>query len=93
MKNKHRGSDFDDFLKEENIYDEVDEAAIKRVLVLQLEKELKRNHITKKELAEKMNTSRSEVDRLIDPDNCSLTLSTLTKAAKALGKKLEIKLI
>jgi len=90
-RNPHTGSRFDDFLKEEGIHEEVEALAVKRVIVYQLEQELSQKHISKKKFAELMHTSRSEVDRLIDPNNDSLTLATLNKAANVLGKKLEIK--
>jgi len=92
-KNKHIGSDFDNFLMEEGIRGEVESIAVKRVIAYQLEEELKRKHMTKVKLAEQMHTSRSSVDRLFDPENNSVTLLTLNKAAAALGKKLKIELV
>jgi DNA-binding Xre family transcriptional regulator len=91
MKNKYIGSNFDDFLKNEHILAETEAVAIKRVLSYQIEKEMKKNKITKVELAKKMKTSRSSLDRLLDPDNASVTLNTLEKTAVILGKKLKIK--
>ena len=95
MKKMHGniGSDFDDFLIEEGVRDEVEATAIKRVITFQLEKEMINKHITKTAMAKKMHTSRSAVDRLFDPDNDSLTLTTLNKAAHVLGKKLKVQLI
>jgi antitoxin HicB len=93
MKNKHVGSKFDDFLKEENIFEEVDATAIKRVITYQIQEIMKRRHVTKSLMAQLMHTSRSAVDRLFDPKNESITLITLNKAAAVLGKKLKVELV
>lgn len=90
MQNKHIGSDFDEFLREEDIYEEAKDIAIKRVIAYQLELEMKAQQITKTKMAEMMNTSRAVVNRLLNPDNTSLTLNTLELATKVLGKKLNI---
>jgi len=90
MQNKHIGSDFDDFLREESIYEEANDIAIKRVIAYQLELEIKAQKITKTKMAEIMNTSRAVVNRLLNPDNTSLNLNTLELATKVLGKKLNI---
>ena len=92
-KNIHRGSNFRDFLKEEGILEEVEERAMKQVLALQLADLLKENELTKSEMAVRMKTSRAAVDRLLDADNPSVTLSTLGKAARALGRKVKIELV
>ncbi|MBS3920385.1 MAG: XRE family transcriptional regulator [Deltaproteobacteria bacterium] len=92
MKNKHLGSSFDDFLEEEGLRAETEAAAIKRVITYQIEMEMKRAKLTKSAMAEKMHTSRSALDRLLDPANVSITLQTLERAALALGKNLKIKL-
>ena len=92
-RNKHIGSDFDDFLEEEGIRGEVETRALKKVITWQLQKTMKELHITKTMMAKKMNTSRSAVNRLFDPENESMTLQTLNKAATALGKKLKVELI
>ena len=93
MTNKHIGSDFNDFLKEDGIYQEVNDVAIKRVIAYQLEQEMKAQKITKTKMAERMNTSRAVVNRLLNPDNGSLTLSTLESATNALGKRLSISIV
>lgn len=90
MQTKHIGSDFDDFLREESIYEEANDIAIKRVIAYQLELEIKAQKITKTKMAEMMNTSRAVVNRLLNPDNTSLNLNTLELATKVLGKKLNI---
>ena len=86
-------SDFDEFLREEGIYEEVNDAAIKRVIAYQLEQEMKIQKISKTKLAQMMHTSRAAVDRLLSPSNDSLTLSTLISASQALGKKLNVSLV
>lgn len=92
-KNKHRGSDFRDFLKEEGILAEVEDKALKQALSLQFEKALAQASLSKTEMAARMKTSRAAVDRLLDESNSSVTLTTLEKAARALGRKLKIELI
>ena len=87
------GSSFDDFLKEDGIYEEVTARAIKRVLVRQLGELMKREEISKTELAARMKTSRAQLDRLLDPDNESVTLGTLTRAAQAVGRHLRMELV
>ncbi len=93
MNNNHIGSDFNDFLKEDGVYEEVNDIAIKRVIAYQLEQEMKAQNITKTKMAEMMNTSRAVVNRLLNPDNSSLTLSTLESATQALGKRLSISIV
>jgi hypothetical protein len=94
MKNKHVGSKVDDFLKEEGLLEESQAVAIKRVLAFQIERIMQEKHLTKKRLTELMNTkSRTQLDRILDPDNASVTLFTLDKVASALGKKLAVRLV
>ena len=90
--NKHIGSSFDDFLEDEAILEEVSAVAIKRVVAWQLEQEMKAQKLTKTSLASKMHTSRAALNRLLDEEDTSLTLTTLTSAAKALGMNLRIEL-
>ncbi len=92
-RNDHIGSDFDEFLEEEGILASVEATAIKRLIARQLSRAMKGGGLTKTMLAKKMRTSRSAVDRLLDPDNDSLSLTTLNRAAAALGKKLKIELM
>jgi DNA-binding Xre family transcriptional regulator len=87
------GSSFDDFLKEEGNYEEVSARAIKRVLARQLDALMIDQKITKAELARRMKTSRAQLDRLLDPQNESVTLSTLTRAAHAVGRTLRVELV
>jgi DNA-binding Xre family transcriptional regulator len=87
------GSSFDDFLKEDGIYEKVTGRAIKRVIARQLDALMKEQRVTKSELAKRMDTSRAQLDRLLDPDNESVTLATLTRAAQAVGRQLRIELV
>jgi antitoxin HicB len=94
MKKKGRiGSSFDDFLKEEKIYTEVTARAIKRVIARQLDALMQDEGLTKSALAKRMQTSRAQLDRLLDPDNESVTLATLTRAAQAVGRHLRMELV
>ena len=92
MKNKHIGTSFDDFLQDEGLLAEAEATAVKRVIAHQIQKEMDERHISKSGLARMMNTSRSSLDRLLDPDNASVTLLTMESAALALGRKLRIQL-
>lgn len=87
------GSSFDDFLKEEGIYEEVSARAIKRVLARQIGALIQAEGVTKTALAKRMQTSRAQLDRLLDPDNESVTLGTLARAAQAVGRKLRFELV
>jgi predicted XRE-type DNA-binding protein len=92
-KNPHIGSSFDSWLDEEGIREEVTAAAIKAVLARQLMSEMKKKKITKQRMAHLMKTSRAQVDRLLDSDNESVTLGTLTRAAQAVGRNLRMELV
>jgi DNA-binding Xre family transcriptional regulator len=92
MNKKHIGSNFDNFLKEENLYEQVQAVAIKRVVAYQIAEEMKKKNLTKTEMASRMKTSRAALERLLDPENASITLITLERAASALGKKLTVQL-
>jgi antitoxin HicB len=87
------GSSFDDFLKEEGIYEEVTARAIKRVVARQLRQLIRDEGLTKAELARRMQTSRAQLDRLLDPENDSVTLGTLARAAAAVGRELRLELV
>jgi len=91
-KNKHIGSGFDDFLQEEGILEEAEAIASKRFFVFQVKQELKKQKLKKTELAKRMHTSRSSVDRILNPKQPS-TVESLSKVAIALGKHLEIQLV
>jgi len=92
-KNRHIGPRFDDWLKEEGIHDEVTNASIKRVLAWQLEQAMLKQKLTKSEMARRMETSRAQLDRLLDPTIDSVTLDTLTRAAAVVGRKLRVELV
>lgn len=87
----HSGSTFDSFLEQEGIREEVEAVAIKRVLAWQLERAMQKQQKTKQAMARQLNTSRSQLDRLLDPRNVAVTLDTITRAAHALGKRLIIR--
>ena len=87
----HSGSSFDSFLDQEGIREEVEVVAIKRVLAWQLEQAMQKQKKTKQALARQLHTSRSQLDRLLDPRNVSVTLDTITRAARALGKRVIIR--
>jgi phage-related protein/predicted XRE-type DNA-binding protein len=93
QKKNHRGSDFRDFLNEQGILGEVEARALKQALSLQLDHLLKKEELTKTQMAARMKTSRAAVDRLLDASNSSVTLNTLGKAARALGRKVKIELV
>ena len=89
-RNPHSGSNFDDFLKDEGVFEEVQAKALKRALAEQIEESMQAANISKVRMAELMSTSRSQLDRVLDPDNVSVQLDTLMKAARAVGKTVEI---
>ena len=91
--NPHRGSDFDDFLKEEKIYDDVCAIATKRIIAAQVAESLQELNKSVAELAKDMKTSRAAVHRILDKRNDSVSLRTLTKTAAALGKQLKIEFV
>jgi antitoxin HicB len=92
MKNKHLGSSFDDFLKEEGIYDEAHAHAIKRVLAWQIQEAMTAQGLSKSDMAERMHTSRTQLDRLLDPENDRVQLDTVQRAASAVGGTLHMHL-
>ncbi len=90
--NPHTGSSFDDFLKEDGIFEEVQARALKRALAEQLDEAMQSGKLSKVTMAQRMATSRSQLDRVLDPSNLSIQLDTLIKAASAVGKTVEIRL-
>ena len=89
----HIGSSFDKFLEEENLLTDTTAEALKRVLAWQIKHFLEINHLNKKIFAERMKTSRSQLDRLLDPENTNISLKTLVSTAKAMGKHIEIRIV
>ena len=92
MSDKHIGSNFDDFLEEEGILAKTEAVAVKRVIAFQVEQMMKEQNLSKTEMSRRMNTSRAVLDRLLDPANQAVTLLTLDRAARALGRRLQISL-
>lgn len=93
MKKQHIGSNFDDFLAEEGLLTEAEAVAVKRVLAYQIEQLMLAQNLSKTAMAQRMNTSRAALNRLLDPANPSVTLQTLERAASVLGKRLQIELV
>jgi antitoxin HicB len=92
-KNPHIGSSLEDFLKEEGIYEDATNYAVKRVLAWQIEKAMQEKALTKTEMARRMGTSRAHLDRLLDPDNPRVQLDTVERAASVLGRRLRLVLV
>ncbi|MFQ5443682.1 MAG: helix-turn-helix domain-containing protein [Nitrospinales bacterium] len=92
-KNPHIGSSFDDFLDEQEMLEECEHQALKEILADQVRKAMENNHISKTEMAERMKTSRRQLDRLLDPSVSNVTLATMSKAARAVGRELQITLV
>jgi len=90
--NKHIGFSFDDFLEEEGICEEVQNEAVKRVLVWQLRQEMEKQNLSKTMMARKMKTSRAQLDRLLDDSNDKVQLDTIKRGAEAVGRKLRLEL-
>jgi len=90
--NKHRGSNFDDFLRDEAIFDDVQAAALKRALAEAVEEAMQQGNLSKVEVARRMGTSRSQLDRVLDPNYTAVQLDTLIKAASAVGRALSVSL-
>ena len=91
--NQHIGSNFDDFLREEGIYAEVEAAALKKVIAVALARQMKRRRISVAKLAEALGTSRAAVSRVLDEENTSITLTTLSRTARALGCKVRLEIV
>lgn len=92
-KNPNRGSTFSAFLKDEGNYDETTAVAVKRILAFQLEQAMEKEHLSKNQMAKRMKTSRSQLDRILDPENPNIQLDTIMKAASVLGRELYLELV
>lgn len=92
MNDDHSGGSLDEFLRDEGIFEDAEAVAVKRVIAFQIAREMELAHMSQSELARRMKTSRSAVDRLLDPTNPSVTLQTLERAASAVGKRLSVRL-
>lgn len=93
MAKQHIGSCFNDFLEQEDQLEGANLVAVKRVIAWQIEQAMKKDKLTKTELAARMRTSRAALNRLLDEKDTSLTLTTLAGVAKALGKELRVELV
>jgi antitoxin HicB len=91
--NKHRGSGIDDFLKEEGVLEEFQARAVKEVIAWQLGAAMKERNLSKRKLAEMMHTSRTQVDRVLDPKDGNVTIETLQRAAAVIGRKVQVELV
>lgn len=91
--NPHVGSDFDDFLRQEGIHEEVEAAALKKVIASALTRQMKRRRVSVSKLAEALGTSRAAVNRVLDEGNTSITLNTLSRAATALGCRVKLEIV
>ncbi|MGI9377505.1 MAG: Fis family transcriptional regulator [Tsuneonella suprasediminis] len=93
MANKHMGSSIDDFLKEEGVLEEFQARTIKEVIAWQLDQAMKEHKLSKRRLAAMMHTSRTQVDRVLDPVDGNVTIETLQKAAAVLGRRVQVELV
>jgi predicted XRE-type DNA-binding protein len=91
--NPHAGSDIDDFLREDGVLEAIQAVAIKEVIAWQLGQAMKDRNLSKRKLAELMQTSRTQVDRVLDPKDGNVTIATLQRAAAVLGRKVQVELI
>ena len=92
-KNKYRGSSFESFLKREGLHEEVQAAALKRAVALKVHDLMNQKRLNKSAMAARMRTSRAAIHRLLDPENTSVTLATINRAARSLGRKVKIELV
>jgi antitoxin HicB len=92
-KNPHIGSSLDDLFEEEGTLNEINIIAVKRVIAWQIQQEMASRNLSKTEMAQQMQTSRSSLDRLLDPDNPAVTLDTIERAARVIGKKVRFELV
>jgi len=91
--NKHKGSSIDEFLKKEGAFEEFQARAIKEVIAWQLAQAMKERKLSKRRLAAMMHTSRTQVDRVLDPDDGNVTIETLQRAAAIVGRKVQVELV
>jgi hypothetical protein len=93
MANQHAGSTIDDFLRDEGVLEEFQARSIKEVIAWQIEKAMKEGKISKRRLAQMMQTSRTQVDRVLDPTDGNVTIQTLQRAAAVLGRRVQVELV
>lgn len=92
-KNPYIGSSLDDLFEEEGTLDEINIIAVKRVIAWQIQQEMVKKNLSKTEMAHQMKTSRSSLERLLDPDNPAVTLDTIERAARVIGKRVRFELV
>ena len=92
-KNPHIGGKFEDWLKEQGLYEETTSAAIKKVVAWQIQQAMEEQNLTRTEMARRMETSRVQLNRLLDPTNDGVTLATLSRAAAIVGRRLRLELV
>ena len=92
-KNSHIGGKFEDWLKEQGLYEEATSAAIKKVVAWQIQQAMEEQNLTRTEMARRMETSRVQLNRLLDPTNDGVTLATLSRAAAIVGRRLRLELV
>ena len=92
-RNKHRGSTLDDFLAAEGVLEQFQARAIKEVVAWQLAEAMRERKLSKNELAKRMQTSRTQVDRVLDPDSGNVTIETLQRAAALVGRRVKVELV
>ena len=93
MASRHKGSSIDDFLKEEGVFEEFQARAVKEVIAWQLAQAMKERKLSKRRLAALMHTSRTQVDRVLDPTDGNVTIETLQRAASIVGRKVQVELV
>ena len=93
MANKHIGSGVDDFLREEGVLEEFQAQAVKEVIAWQLAQAMEEKKLSKRKLATMMHTSRTQVNRMLDPKDGNVTLATLQRAAALVGRKVQVELV
>jgi len=91
--NRHRGSSIDEFLKEEGVLEEFQARAVKEVIAWQLAQAMKQRKLSKRRLAALMHTSRTQIDRVLDPQDGNVTIETLQRAAAIVGRKVQVELV
>ena len=91
--NRHKGSSIDDFLREEGVFEEFQARAVKEVIAWQLAEAMKERKLSKRRLAAMMRTSRTQIDRVLDPNDGNVTIETLQRAAALVGRKVQVELV
>ena len=89
----HSGSSFDNFLEEEGLLEQSEAVAIKRVIAWQLQRAMNQKQVTKKHMAERLRTSRTQVDRLLNPSYVGVSLEAVARAARAVGKRIRVEIV